>query len=482
MELDEQSLYMRGSWYYSYEYEEHVKHLGFSEETVCWELIGYVKGYLRAVYGKDIVVYEESCRGRKDANCTFVACSPHLAPPEQLNEISYFDTDCLVSKFDDLYQKMEQSQLVVQQADELNEQLMNRLLKEKSLRTLLMLMSEELNISIVAERSMIRHPFEQVMLDDAHNAVYKQYSEAKRIDGHLEILKVQSNQTVYAKLILISDTPIHPVTKQVVERSLPIFVWYFNVTLRNATRNWQQQAEAFELLLQQQKLEHIDPQLFSINFTEPFRVVVLKSDVADVYEQYLSLEKHVNDLFIMKNELILLVQETIHRAREVAELCVYDFEKAFPKNQGYFGVGRTVRSLADLRTSYEEAVKLSNFLAHCSKKRVQVVDYEEMQHVLLFLQTADPSQLVSYYETVIGALIDYDQRQDAQLLYTLQIYFEHNGNLNKTAKQLNLSLPGLRYRIEKIESLISVDIKTGDGRFQCQLALQFYYAVQAIHS
>ncbi|OCS82816.1 hypothetical protein A6M13_05300 [Caryophanon tenue] len=301
MELDEQSLYMRGSWYYSYEYEEHVKHLGFSEETVCWELIGYVKGYLRAVYGKDIVVYEESCRGRKDANCTFVACSPHLAPPEQLNE-----------------------------------QLMNRLLKEKSLRTLLMLMSEELNISIVAERSMIRHPFEQVMLDDAHNAVYKQYSEAKRIDGHLEILKVQSNQTVYAKLILISDTPIHPVTKQIVERSLLIFVWYFNVTLRNATRNWQQQAEAFELLLQQQKLEHIDPQLFSINFTEPFRVVVLKSDVADVYEQYLSLEKHVNDLFIMKNELILLVQETIHRAREVAELCVYDFEKAFPKKSRLF--------------------------------------------------------------------------------------------------------------------------------------------------
>lgn len=73
MELDEQSLYMRGSWYYSYEYEEHVKDLGFSEETVCWELIGYVKGYLRALYGKDIVVYEESCRGRKDANCPFVA-------------------------------------------------------------------------------------------------------------------------------------------------------------------------------------------------------------------------------------------------------------------------------------------------------------------------------------------------------------------------------------------------------------------------
>ncbi|WP_425393926.1 hypothetical protein [Caryophanon tenue] len=48
--------------------------------------------------------------------------------------------------------------------------------------------------------------------------------------------------------------------------------------------------------------------------------------------------------------------------------------KRFQKNQGYFGVGRTVRSLADLRTSYEEAVKLSNFLAHCSKKRVQVVD------------------------------------------------------------------------------------------------------------
>ena len=35
-------------------------------------------------------------------------------------------------------------------------------------------------------------------------------------------------------------------------------------------------------------------------------------------------------------------------------------------------------------------------------------EYEELQHVLLFLKTAVPSQLVSYYTSVIGELIDYD--------------------------------------------------------------------------
>lgn len=481
MDLQEESFYMRGSWHYSYEYEEHVKHLGFSEEPVCWELLGYVKGYLRAVYGKEIVVYEESCRGKKDANCVFVACSPHIAPPEQLHELSYFDTDCLVARFDDVYQQMEQKHSVIEQADALQEKLMPILLKEQGLHMMLQVVSETFSISVAAERSMMRKPFDHVFYESSHEAMYAAYMRGDAVkDGYIETLPVRSEPLTYAKLILMSDQPIEPHIKQIVQRSLPTFVWYFNMTIRNAARNWQQQAEAFDMLLQHQKVEHIDESLFTVNFHEPFRIVVLKSDATDVYEQYLCLEKHVNDIFMYKQDVVLLVQEPVHKKGEVAEACINDFMKAFPKNVGYFGVGRVVTDIAYVQTSYEEAMKLSNFLAHCSNKRVQVVTYERLQHVLLFLTTTDPSQLIAYYEQMIGPLIAYDVRQEAQLLQTLQVYFTQNGNLNKTAKQLNLSLPGLRYRMEKIESLIQVDLKSGDGRFQCQLALQFYYAVQTI--
>ncbi|OCS90628.1 XylR N-terminal domain-containing protein [Caryophanon latum] len=480
MDLQENSLYMRGSWHYSYEYEEHVKHIGFNEEPVCWELLGYVKGYLRAVYGKDIVVYEECCRGKKDAHCIFVACSPHLAPREHLNELSYFDTDCLVSRFDDMYQQMEEQHTIVERADELQEKLMQVLLKEQGLEAMLQLICDELEVSAIAERSMIRRPFEQVFYEASHKALYEQYARGEAVDAHMETLHIKSNQLAYAKLVLLSDAPIVPYKKKIVQRSLTTFIWYFNMTLRNLKHHWQQQAEAFELLLQQQKIEQFDNSLFTVNFHEPFRVVVLKSNATDLYEQYLCLEKHVNDVFMLNGDIVLLVQEPTHQKGKLAQACVKDFMKAFPKSKGYFGVGRVVTNIENIQTSYEEAMKLSNFLVHCSNKRVQVVTYEKLQHVLLFLKTTDPSQLVSYYEEIIGALIAYDVKQDTQLLQTLQAYFENNGNLNKTAHQLNLSLPGLRYRMDKIESLIHVDVKSGDGRFQCQLALQFYYAVQAI--
>jgi DNA-binding NtrC family response regulator len=74
-------------WQDSYEAEQHLLHLGRSDEPVCWTLTGFASGYLSRAYGRDIYCLEERCRGKGDAVCRVVgrpleewgqAFAPHL--------------------------------------------------------------------------------------------------------------------------------------------------------------------------------------------------------------------------------------------------------------------------------------------------------------------------------------------------------------------------------------------------------------------
>ncbi len=53
----------------SYEAEQHIAHLGRSDNSVCWTICGLASGYLSRALGKEIYVLEERCIGRGDAAC-----------------------------------------------------------------------------------------------------------------------------------------------------------------------------------------------------------------------------------------------------------------------------------------------------------------------------------------------------------------------------------------------------------------------------
>src|SRR5690606_38131311 len=62
-------------WHDSYEAEQHLLHIGPSDEPVCWTLTGFASGYLSRAYGTEIYGLEERCRGKGDAFCRLVGRS-----------------------------------------------------------------------------------------------------------------------------------------------------------------------------------------------------------------------------------------------------------------------------------------------------------------------------------------------------------------------------------------------------------------------
>ena len=85
-----------GIWHDSYEAEQHLLHLGQSDEPVCWTLTGFATGYMSCVYGKEIIAIEDRCRGKGDALCRAVVRSKEDWGPELATHLPFYQKEaCL---------------------------------------------------------------------------------------------------------------------------------------------------------------------------------------------------------------------------------------------------------------------------------------------------------------------------------------------------------------------------------------------------
>ncbi len=74
---DEGTFRFAGSWYNSYEAEQHLAYNETSREPVCWSLTGYASGWCTAFFGKPLLALEERCEGMGHDHCTW-----QIKPPE----------------------------------------------------------------------------------------------------------------------------------------------------------------------------------------------------------------------------------------------------------------------------------------------------------------------------------------------------------------------------------------------------------------
>jgi DNA-binding NtrC family response regulator len=82
-------------WHESYEAEQHLLHVGQSDEPVCWTLCGFASGYLSCCNGHEILCVEERCAGKGDALCTMVGRPREEWGPDQAPRFAYFERECM---------------------------------------------------------------------------------------------------------------------------------------------------------------------------------------------------------------------------------------------------------------------------------------------------------------------------------------------------------------------------------------------------
>jgi purine catabolism regulator len=68
--------------------------------------------------------------------------------------------------------------------------------------------------------------------------------------------------------------------------------------------------------------------------------------------------------------------------------------------------------------------------------------------------------------------VEYDQRHNADLVRTLAAFLDHNGNLQATARELNLHVNSVAYRMQRIRAIAGLDFEQSEDRLLAQVALK----------
>ncbi|WP_085524513.1 XylR N-terminal domain-containing protein [Tuberibacillus sp. Marseille-P3662] len=488
LEYDDDTLYFTGYWRHSYEVEEHIHHYGESKDPVCWTLVGYASGYLTKVFGKEILVHEEKCRGQGDPYCYFVAQTVKPHDDRQQEDLRYYHADSLLTELDRSYKRIKELNENIIESDHVQKQLTDLLLEDASLSSMLKVIASSLQKSVSIDYWYGKN--EGAFLEkDA--AIYEKWLENPHdvIANHsmVETYPIHAGGKDLGRMFVIGEEESQEKEALMIQRALTICSIKIFHQFQLTQSQWKKKEDFFDELICGEKDEatlQVGSHIFEFQPHNRNRVLTLSVDPSDNNQpilEYLSTCYPSLDIFLKDTYIVLILPENHSENIETFTIRLQSaIDHQFMDNKTYIGVGRAADSLKKLAKSFQDATRICDFMRLIYPENSRISYYEELEPVILLLKGTDQEDLMEFCTNMIGDLIQYDKDNQSHLLKTLKFYLDNNGNLQQTANDLYLSIAGLRYRLERIERFCKEDLKSGTGRFKYQLAINMYFAMQTI--
>jgi PucR family transcriptional regulator, purine catabolism regulatory protein len=136
-----------------------------------------------------------------------------------------------------------------------------------------------------------------------------------------------------------------------------------------------------------------------------------------------------------------------------------------------FGLGSPECDPAGLRRGYQEA-RFALASASSAGSRGAVATVEDLGSHRLLLALQEDAALEAFSRGLLGPIRAYDERQHGELVHSLEVFLEHNGNWESAARALNVHRHTLRYRIRRVVELTGRNLDLAADRVEFWLALK----------
>lgn len=150
---------------------------------------------------------------------------------------------------------------------------------------------------------------------------------------------------------------------------------------------------------------------------------------------------------------------------------VSHFNKTYKNFKIYAGIGRLHNHIHEIPASYAEA-KLAERVGSKLFPQNQAITFEELGVYRFLYDMKDSQTLLDFYHDNMDTLLECDQKSNGELIETLSCYFSNQGNLRKTAENLNIHKNSVIYRIKKIEGLLGKSLQDTDVSLNMQLCIK----------
>jgi PucR family transcriptional regulator, purine catabolism regulatory protein len=174
-----------------------------------------------------------------------------------------------------------------------------------------------------------------------------------------------------------------------------------------------------------------------------------------------------------ENELLVFhatdPKDAVEASMKLAKACTQEAQRQYPGVHLAVGVGQAARDITTWRNSYRDAVQALELAARLHTDTPLYIGSLGVYQLILSL--SDREKLLAFCHRVLGTLEEYDHRQNADLITTLEAFFTCHGNLSQTADTLFVHRNTLLYRMNRINEIAQIDLERPEIRLALHLAL-----------
>jgi sugar diacid utilization regulator len=158
-------------------------------------------------------------------------------------------------------------------------------------------------------------------------------------------------------------------------------------------------------------------------------------------------------------------------AKRVATAMLRELEAALPGFSVTVARSRHAGDPADLHRAGAEALLAANV---AEARGLAELSFEQTgaYRLLLPAMSEDPSELEGFFNETVAPLAAYDDQYETELVRTLETFLDADGNVAGTAERLFTHRHTIRYRLERVKELTSLDVNSTDGRERLSLGLK----------
>ncbi|MFJ5717891.1 PucR family transcriptional regulator [Neobacillus sp. NPDC093127] len=201
----------------------------------------------------------------------------------------------------------------------------------------------------------------------------------------------------------------------------------------------------------------------------------LKSVIRFTIEKTLK-DHHLRSIIGDKGETMVIlieqhrsIENKVESLKQLAHL-ICDRIAEQTKYTCTIGIGRPREQLTELPSTYEEAKKAIK-MSKSFNQQQKVIHFDDLGLFRLFIHS-NQEETQQFISELISPLIEYDSKNNTELMKTLEAYFQCNGNMSKIAKFLYTHYNTISYRIERIQQITKMNLENEENRLYLHLALK----------
>lgn len=502
MSFDEQKKcnFIEVLWINTFEASQYLKAKGLSNEPVCHNLCGYASGYLSKVLQQPILVKEVECRAMGHEQCKCI-CMPIEKWGDQItSDLSYYQANSMIKELDEITAKLKMERDHLSKASDIHRQLIEELLSNQGIQKVVDILYETTGLTV-----FIEDEYNQIIVKSGNlpeklnlnrfresSTTYVRYSEklsllrtpiyyGQQIKGYCSFVytgdnhpneldyMIIENAAITSSLILFNES-IKVNTEQTIKRS------FLNDILEGRLAKEEMYKIAY----------YLDFNPSSTYWMLTFERYVKESSIENelafneeiIGHIHLFLkERSINSIVSQKlNKIIILIEYPTFERLHITQSSFIDqllrhCSRRFPKNRISVGVSSVIQEFSQTVTLYNETLAA----LRTTNNRKNVYYFEDLGIESVLFQLQDDVLIKRFVNQHIGRLLEADSNE-FELIKTLYTYIDNGSSINNTAKELSMSISGLRYRLGKISEILNHDLNDTQYAFTLYLAINILKA------